>query len=98
MTRKYEAVYVFDSTLEDAAISDKLGRLHGLLGNPGDLEVNHVAFRYRPDGHRKAVDRSPVLKCKVCDALQFSNEHGNGRAGVSRSQAFPPICVRIDVS
>ena len=45
MTRKYEAVYVFDSTLEDAAITDKLGRFHSLLGNPGDLEINHWGRR-----------------------------------------------------
>jgi small subunit ribosomal protein S6 len=45
MTRQYEAVYVFDSTLEDAAINEKLGRLHGLLGNPGDLQVNHWGRR-----------------------------------------------------
>ena len=45
MTRQYEAVYVFDSTLEDAAIADKLGRLHGLLGTPGDLSVNHWGRR-----------------------------------------------------
>ena len=31
MTREYEAVYIFDSTLEDAAITDKLARHHGLL-------------------------------------------------------------------
>ena len=35
MPRQYEAVYVFDSTLEDAAINDKLDRFHGLLGNAG---------------------------------------------------------------
>ena len=45
MTRQYEAVYVFSSTLEDAAINDKLGRLHGLLGNPGDLQGNHCGRR-----------------------------------------------------
>src|ERR1041384_1821348 len=45
MTRLYEAVYIFDSTLEDSAINDKLGRLHGLLGNPADLEVNHWGRR-----------------------------------------------------
>ena len=45
MTRQYEAVYVFDSTLEDAAINDKLGRFHGLLGNPSDLDVNHWGRR-----------------------------------------------------
>ena len=31
MTRDYEAVYIFDSSLEDAAITDKLARHHGLL-------------------------------------------------------------------
>ena len=45
MMRKYEAVYIFDSALEDSAINDKLGRLHGLLGNPGDLDVNHWGRR-----------------------------------------------------
>lgn len=45
MTRQYEAVYVFNSNLEDAAINDKLGRFHGLLGTPGDLQVNHWGRR-----------------------------------------------------
>jgi small subunit ribosomal protein S6 len=45
MTRQYEAVYVFNSTLEDAAITDKLGRFHELLGNPGDLHLNHWGRR-----------------------------------------------------
>ena len=31
MTREYEAVYVFDSTLEDAAINDKIAKHHALL-------------------------------------------------------------------
>ena len=56
MTRKYEAVYIFDSTLEDTAINDKLGRLHGLLGNPGDLDVNHWGRRQLayPIGRRES--------------------------------------------
>ena len=56
MTRQYEAVYVFDSTLEDAAINDKLGRFHGLLGNPGDLQVNHWGRRQLayPIGRRES--------------------------------------------
>jgi small subunit ribosomal protein S6 len=45
MTRQYEAVYIFDSTLEDSAINDKLSRLHGLLGNPSDLNINHWGRR-----------------------------------------------------
>src|SRR6478609_11008890 len=56
MTRQYEAVYVFDSTLEDAAITDKLGRFNGLLGNPGDLQVNHWGRRQLayPIGRRES--------------------------------------------
>jgi small subunit ribosomal protein S6 len=45
MTRQYEAVYVFDSQLEDTAINDRLGRFHALLGNVGDLDVNHWGRR-----------------------------------------------------
>ncbi|HEU4988543.1 MAG TPA: 30S ribosomal protein S6 [Gemmatimonadaceae bacterium] len=45
MTRPYEAVYIFDSTLEDAAINDKLARFHALLGNPADLTVDHWGRR-----------------------------------------------------
>ena len=56
MIRQYEAVYVFDSTLEDAAINDKLGRLHGLLGDPGDLQLNHWGRRQLayPIGRRES--------------------------------------------
>ena len=34
MSRPYEAVYVFDSTLEDAAITEKLDRFHGCSARP----------------------------------------------------------------
>lgn len=44
MPRDYEAVYIFDSTLEDPAISDKITRFHGLLGE-GSPEVNHWGRR-----------------------------------------------------
>jgi small subunit ribosomal protein S6 len=44
MTRQYEAVYVFDSTLEDTAITDKLDRFNGLL-SPTDLQLNHWGRR-----------------------------------------------------
>ena len=40
MSRVYEAVYIFDSTLEDAAINDKLTRYHGLLHAQGEASVN----------------------------------------------------------
>jgi small subunit ribosomal protein S6 len=45
MTRQYEAVYVFDSTLEDTAITDKLDRFHTLLGKPSDMQLNHWGRR-----------------------------------------------------
>jgi small subunit ribosomal protein S6 len=45
MTRPYEAVYVFDSTLEDTAITEKLTRLQELLGNPADLTLDQWGRR-----------------------------------------------------
>ncbi|HKW10512.1 MAG TPA: 30S ribosomal protein S6 [Gemmatimonadaceae bacterium] len=45
MSRQYEAVYVFDSQLEDATINDRLGRFHALLGKAEDLQVNHWGRR-----------------------------------------------------
>ena len=46
MPRTYEAVYIFDSTLEDAAINDRLTRFHGLLGLGQDqAKVDHWGRR-----------------------------------------------------
>lgn len=45
MTRRYEAVYIFDSTLEDAAIKDKIARFHALLQSPEEIAVDHWGRR-----------------------------------------------------
>ena len=46
MPRQYEVVYIFDSTLEDGAIQDRLARYHGLLGvSADDVQVNHWGRR-----------------------------------------------------
>ena len=45
MPRTYEAVYIFDSTLEDAAISDKINRFHGMLDSKEQPEVAHWGRR-----------------------------------------------------
>ena len=45
MPRTYEAVYIFDSTLEDAAINEKITRFHGMLGANGQPEVTHWGRR-----------------------------------------------------
>ncbi len=46
MPRQYEVVYIFDSTLEDAAIQERLARFHKLLGAAeGDLQTNHWGRR-----------------------------------------------------
>ena len=45
MSRVYEAVYIFDSTLEDAAINDKLTRYHGLLHAQGEIKTDHWGRR-----------------------------------------------------
>jgi small subunit ribosomal protein S6 len=45
MPRPYEAVYVFDSTLEDAAVTEKLDRFHQLVGASGEMKVDHWGRR-----------------------------------------------------
>ncbi len=45
MVRPYEAVYIFDSGLEDSAINERLDRFHALLGKPADLKVDHWGRR-----------------------------------------------------
>ena len=45
MTRQYEAVYIFDSTLEDTAINDRISRFHGLLSSTVDVAVEHWGSR-----------------------------------------------------
>ena len=49
MTREYELVYIFDSTLEEAQINERLERFHELLKCPESPEpivgVNHWGKR-----------------------------------------------------
>ena len=44
-TRRYEAVYIFDSALEDTAINEKLERLQGLLALAEPAEIEHWGRR-----------------------------------------------------
>ena len=43
--RQYEAVYIFDSALEDQAIADKLARHHGLLKVSEEPSIEHWGRR-----------------------------------------------------
>ena len=45
MSRRYEAVYIFDSTLEDTAIQEKLARFHGLLSAREEIAIDHWGRR-----------------------------------------------------
>ena len=45
MPRQYEAVYVFDSALEDATVTERLERYAELLGTPSDLTTDHWGRR-----------------------------------------------------
>jgi small subunit ribosomal protein S6 len=42
MTRRYETVYIFDSALEEPAITEKLERFHALLSTDGKGSVTNV--------------------------------------------------------
>jgi small subunit ribosomal protein S6 len=43
MNRRYETVYIFDSALDEPAITDKLNRFHALLTKEGKGTVTNVS-------------------------------------------------------
>ena len=45
MSRQYEAVYIFDSALEDAVIQEKIAKHHALLGTTEEIKVDHWGRR-----------------------------------------------------
>lgn len=47
MARQYEAVYIFDSALEEPAITEKLNRFHTLIPQPSGeaVKLNHWGKR-----------------------------------------------------
>lgn len=45
MSREYEAVYIFDSALEDTAIAEKLEKHHGLLALAEPATLDHWGRR-----------------------------------------------------
>jgi len=45
VTHRYEVVYIFDSALEEPAVSEKLAKFHVLLGEGTQVTVNHWGKR-----------------------------------------------------
>lgn len=45
MTRRYEVVYIFDSALEEPAVTEKVTRFHALLGEGVQVTVTHWGKR-----------------------------------------------------
>jgi small subunit ribosomal protein S6 len=45
LSREYEAVYIFDSSLEDTAIAEKLDKHHALLGAQDPITLDHWGRR-----------------------------------------------------
>jgi small subunit ribosomal protein S6 len=45
VTRRYEVVYIFDPALDEAAVTERLGRFHALLGEGVQPTVNHWGKR-----------------------------------------------------
>ncbi|HWC74116.1 MAG TPA: 30S ribosomal protein S6 [Gemmatimonadales bacterium] len=43
MSRRYETVYIFDSALDEPAITDKLNRFHALLTKDGNGSMTNVS-------------------------------------------------------
>jgi small subunit ribosomal protein S6 len=43
MSRRYETVYIFDSSLDEPAITEKLNRFHALLTKDGNGTITNVS-------------------------------------------------------
>jgi small subunit ribosomal protein S6 len=43
MTRRYETVYIFDSALEEPAVTEKIEKFHALLTGAGKGSITNVA-------------------------------------------------------
>jgi len=43
MTRRYETVYIFDSALEEPAVTEKLNKFHALLTVAGKGTISNIA-------------------------------------------------------
>jgi small subunit ribosomal protein S6 len=73
MARPYEAVYIFDSALEEAAINEKLSRFHSLVAQPdGDQpRVNHWGKRTLAYPIRKRETGYYVVANFQTDAAQL---------------------------
>ena len=84
MPRTYEAVYIFDSTLEDSAINDKITRFHGLLGASPQPEVAHwgrrqLAYSIGPRENGYYVVSNDIHDIKTAQAQR--------EASIARAQA-----------
>ena len=44
-TRRYEAVYIFETALEDTVIAEKLEKFHALLSAEGEITLEHWGRR-----------------------------------------------------
>lgn len=56
-TRRYEAVYIIESALEDTAIAEKLDKMHALLESTEPIELEHWgrrALAYKIGRHEQA--------------------------------------------
>jgi small subunit ribosomal protein S6 len=73
MARPYEAVYIFDSSLEEAAINEKLARFHALLPQPGGEapKLNHWGKRTLTYPIRKRETGYYVVANFQADATQL---------------------------
>jgi len=73
-TRPYEIVYIFDSSLEDAAISEKLEKFHALLTLDEAATIEHWGRRqlaYKIGRHETGYYAIATLKASPAGLPEF---------------------------
>ena len=78
MTRRYEVVYIFDSSLEEEQINERLGRFHQLLVTPEQPEpVSNINIDSHVRGDNR-IAKNIVVNGGLAGML-------NGRARLRRT-------------
>ena len=105
MTRRYEVVYIFDSALEEPAITERLAKFHALLGADVQVTVNHWGKRtltYKLKRHDTAYyvvaqfEASPVALPEFERAVKL--DEGVLRFLVVLAEAATPAPVPVEAA
>lgn len=105
MTRRYEVVYIFDSALEEPAVTEKLTRFHALLGEGVQVTTSHWGKRtliYRLRRHDTGYYVVAQFEAPSAALPEFERavklDEGVLRFMVVHAEAATPVPAQVEPS